>query len=303
MAASLSLIIGIIGNIISILVFTSPIKTFWVVVKKKSTENYQGIPYITTLLSTSLWTFYGLLNPQGLLILTVNGAGAFLQLIYVTFFLIYAPRDKKVQTAKLIAMLNVGFPGSIIALTLLAVREEIKLTFVGILCAALTIGMYASPLSAMGMVIKMKSVEYMPFLFSFFLFLNGGIWSIYAALVKDFFVGIPNAIGFVLGSSQLIIYAIYKNKSKKSTKEEGSDVTLVKRAVEMQANRGDDDDDEDNLKNKSLHKGRSLPQPIVNQLYTMPTKLMKTLSLRSQELNSVWDFGEDLENGEKNIHP
>lgn len=113
---------------------------------------------------------------------------------------------------------------------------------------------------------------------------------------------IPNAIGFVLGSSQLIIYAIYNNKSKKSTKGEGSGVTLVKIAVEMQANGGNDD--EDNLKNKSLHKGRSLPQPIVNQLYTMPTKLMKTLSLRSQELNSVWDFGdEDLENGEKNIHP
>lgn len=65
--------------------------------KKKSTENYKGIPYITTLLSTSLWSFYGILKPGGLLVLTVNGAGAIMQFIYVTLFLIYAPRDVKVR--------------------------------------------------------------------------------------------------------------------------------------------------------------------------------------------------------------
>jgi solute carrier family 50 protein (sugar transporter) len=65
------------------------------VVKRKSTENYKGAPYITTLLSTSLWTFYGLLKPD-ILVVTVNGAGAIFQLTYVTLFLMYAPKDKKV---------------------------------------------------------------------------------------------------------------------------------------------------------------------------------------------------------------
>lgn len=65
-------------------------------VKKKSTKNYKGVPYITTLLSTSLWTFYGIMNPDGLLVVTVNGAGAIFQLIYVILFLVYAPKDKKV---------------------------------------------------------------------------------------------------------------------------------------------------------------------------------------------------------------
>lgn len=70
-------------------------KTFWGVVKKKSTENYKGIPYITTLLSTSLWTFYGLIKPD-ILVVSVNGVGAIFQFIYVTLFLIYAPKDTKV---------------------------------------------------------------------------------------------------------------------------------------------------------------------------------------------------------------
>lgn len=67
-------------------------------VKKKSTENYKGDPYITTLLSTSLWSFYGLLKPGGLLVVTVNGAGVVFQLVYVALFLAYAPKNIKVTS-------------------------------------------------------------------------------------------------------------------------------------------------------------------------------------------------------------
>lgn len=71
--------------------------TFKRVVKKKSIENYKGLPYVCTLLSTSLWSFYGLLKPGGLLIVTVNGAGAVLEAIYVTLYIIYAPKDTRVS--------------------------------------------------------------------------------------------------------------------------------------------------------------------------------------------------------------
>ncbi|XP_028122525.1 bidirectional sugar transporter SWEET16-like isoform X2 [Camellia sinensis] len=250
--AGLSFIIGIIGNIISILVFASPIGTFKGVVKKKSTENYKALPYITTLLSTSLWTFYGILKPGGLLILTVNGAGAVLQFIYVTLFLIYAPRD-------------------------------IKRT-----------------------VIKTTSVEYMPFFLSFFLFLNAGVWSVYALLVKDIFIGVPNAIGFILGSAQLILYLVYKNKSSSAKskdemeeeEEEGS-AHLVKTSIEMQ-----DLDDHDDLKstNRNLNKGRSLPKPLVSRQYSI-NKIMKTFSLHPYELNSGSLHENDVENGSTKDHP
>lgn len=64
--------------------------------KKRSTESYNGIPYTCTLLNTCLWSFYGLLKPGGLLLVTVNGVGTILQIIFVTLFLIFAPKDKKV---------------------------------------------------------------------------------------------------------------------------------------------------------------------------------------------------------------
>ncbi|KAK3041928.1 hypothetical protein RJ639_002236, partial [Escallonia herrerae] len=333
-------------NVISILMFASPMGTFRRVVKQKSTENYKGLPYITTLLSTSLWTFYGLLKPDGLLVVTVNGAGAALQFIYVTLFLIYAPKDTKVKSMKLVATLNMGFLGSVIAVTLLAFHGSLRLTFVGVICAGLTIGMYASPLSAMKTVIKTESVEYMPFSLSFFQFLNGGVWSAYSVLIKDFYIGVssqillllsfllfralsraysdhtslfeedghdkshhpknssclanldlpklvsvssvasqlnrnatclgftvPNAIGFVLGSAQLTLYALYKNKSvpsksKEATEEEGS-----AHLVEMQ---GVDEDDEARTKRRSLSKGRSMPIPSRQHSFE---KMMRTISL------------------------
>lgn len=49
----------------------------------------------------------------------------------------------------MVATLNFGFVGSVIAISLLAIPGSVRLTVVGILCAVLTIGMYASPLSAM----------------------------------------------------------------------------------------------------------------------------------------------------------
>ncbi|XP_073260031.1 bidirectional sugar transporter SWEET16-like isoform X1 [Populus alba] len=304
--ASLSFFVGITGNIISLLLFVSPVKTFWGVVKKKSTENYKGVPYTTTLLSTSLWTFYGLIKPD-ILVVSVNGVGAIFQFIYVTLFLIYAPKDTKVTMAKLVAILNVGFLGVVIAVALLAIHENLRITFVGILCAALTIGMYAAPLSAMHVldgpliwlecyasqrrVIKTKSVEYMPFLLSFFLFLNGGVWSTYSVLVKDFYIGVPNAVGFVLGSAQLILYLMYKNKNKsasaKTMIEEDGSVQMVKGSVDILVHRNKDGEDdggveEGSLKNRSISKGKSLPKPSVNGEYSLQ-KITKTLSFSANE--------------------
>ncbi|XP_010259506.1 PREDICTED: bidirectional sugar transporter SWEET16-like isoform X1 [Nelumbo nucifera] len=303
--ASLSFIVGIIGNIISILVFTSPIGTFRRVVKKKSTESFKGLPYICTLLSTSLWSFYGLLKPGGLLIVTVNGTGAVLQFIYVTLFLIYAPKDTKVKLMKLVALLNVGCLGLVIAVTLLAIHGSLRLTVVGFLCAGLTLGMYASPLVAMRMVIRTKSVDYMPFSLSFFLFLNGGVWSVYAVLVKDLFIGVPNAIGFVLGSAQLILYAVYRRKSasQKSTeaKEEEGSAHLVRGNVEMSEY---EDSSEFKTKNRSLNKGMSLPKSSVARQHSF-TKILKTLSLSPYKLHhsSLADDDEDdVEKGTTHSH-
>ncbi|PON62024.1 SWEET sugar transporter [Parasponia andersonii] len=207
----LSFFVGVIGNIISVLMFLSPAGTFWRIVKRRSTEDFESFPYICTLLSSSLWTYYGITKPGGLLVATVNGFGIVVEAIFVSLFLLYAPAKIRVKTAILVGILDVGFLAAAILVTRLALEGDVRIDAIGFLGAGLNIIMYGSPLAAMKTVVTSKSVEYMPFFLSFFLFLNGGIWTLYASLVRDYFLGIPNGIGLLLGIAQLILYAIYRN--------------------------------------------------------------------------------------------
>ncbi|XP_051150714.1 bidirectional sugar transporter SWEET17-like [Andrographis paniculata] len=215
---TLTFVVGVIGNIISVLVFLSPVKTFVRIVKQRSTEEFDSLPYICTLLNSCLWTYYGVTKPGSYLVATVNGFGIVVELIYVALFLAYAatPR-KRARTGILAGILDVGVFGAAVLATALLLEGEAKINVIGFACAGLNIIMYASPLAAMKTVVTQKSVEYMPFLLSFFLFVNGGVWTLYGVLMRDLFVGVPNGMGFLLGTLQLVLYAIYRNHKPAAT--------------------------------------------------------------------------------------
>ena len=73
-------------------------KTFWKIVRNGSTEDFESAPYVVTLLSSSLWVYYGITKPDGFLVATVNGVGIILEAIYVTLFLIYATPSLRVRS-------------------------------------------------------------------------------------------------------------------------------------------------------------------------------------------------------------
>ncbi|XP_016465419.1 bidirectional sugar transporter SWEET7-like isoform X3 [Nicotiana tabacum] len=86
---------------------------------------------------------------------------------------------------------------------------------VGSICIAGNILMYASPLAIMKLVITTKSVEFMPFFLSLFSFLNGVSWTTYALIPLDAFVLAPNSMGIALGLAQLLLYAMYYKSTKR----------------------------------------------------------------------------------------
>nr|ACF85395.1 unknown [Zea mays] len=102
---------------------------------------------------------------------------------------------------------------TVVLVSLLALHGNARKVFCGLAATIFSICMYASPLSIMRLVIKTKSVEFMPFLLSLAVFLCGTSWFIYGLLGRDPFIIIPNGCGSFLGLMQLILYAIYrKNK-------------------------------------------------------------------------------------------
>ncbi|GKV36448.1 hypothetical protein SLEP1_g44580 [Rubroshorea leprosula] len=92
--------------------------------------------------------------------------------------------------------------------------------FVGILCIIFSVAMYASPLTVMTLVIKTKSVKYMPFSLSLANLLNGIIWVIYAVLKFDLYILIPNALGTLSGMVQIILYATYYRTTRWNEEDE-----------------------------------------------------------------------------------
>ncbi|XP_020255122.1 bidirectional sugar transporter SWEET1a-like isoform X3 [Asparagus officinalis] len=172
-----------------------------------------------TMLNCLLSAWYGLpfISPDNLLVSTINGTGALIEAIYVLIFLIFAPKKVREKIIGLLALVTSIF--TLVALiSTLALHGQARKLFCGIAAAIFSICMYASPLSIMRLVIKTKSVEYMPFLLSLFVFLCGTSWFIYGLLGHDPFVTVPNGCGSVLGAMQLILYAIYrKNNGKAAT--------------------------------------------------------------------------------------
>ncbi|XP_042477022.1 bidirectional sugar transporter SWEET1-like isoform X2 [Macadamia integrifolia] len=165
-----------------------------------------------TLLNCLLSAWYGLpfVSPNNILVSTINGTGAVIESLYVLTFIIYAPKKVKAKILGLLAVVLTVF-ATIAIISIVAFHGHTRKIFCGLAATIFSIVMYASPLSIMRLVIKTKSVEYMPFFLSLFCFLCGTSWFIFGLLGRDPFVAVPNGFGSGLGALQLILYLIYRN--------------------------------------------------------------------------------------------
>ncbi|KAJ1279276.1 hypothetical protein BS78_04G143600 [Paspalum vaginatum] len=203
---------GILGNIISLMVFLSPLPTFYRVYRKKSTEGFLSTPYVVTLFSCMLWIFYALLKSGAELLVTINGVGCVIEAVYIAMYLVYAPKAARVLTARMVLGLNVGVFGLVALVTMVPFRGSLRVHVLGWICVSVALSVFAAPLSIMRQVIRTKSVEFMPFSLSFFLVLSAVIWFAYGALKKDVFVAFPNVLGFVFGLAQMALYMAYRKR-------------------------------------------------------------------------------------------
>ncbi|KAG9128879.1 hypothetical protein Leryth_009649 [Lithospermum erythrorhizon] len=205
---------GVLGNVVSFMVFLAPLPTFYTIFRKKSTQGFQSIPYVVALFSAMLWLYYASLKPNTLLV-TINTFGVFIETIYIAFFLFYAHKKAKIQTIKVLALLVVAGFGLIVGLTHFLVKETVaRGVIVGWMCLIFSLCVFVAPLGILRQVIRTKSVEYMPFLLSFFLTVSAVMWFFYGLLLKDFNIWIPNVLGFTFGVLQMVLYVMYKDNKK-----------------------------------------------------------------------------------------
>ncbi|KAE8701638.1 Bidirectional sugar transporter SWEET1b [Hibiscus syriacus] len=203
-------------NATALFLFLAPMITFMRIIRSKSTEEFSGIPYVMTLLNCLLSAWYGLpfVSKNNLLVSTINGAGAAIESIYVLIFIFYAPKKEKAKIIGLFTFVLTVF-SAVALISLLALHGNARKLFCGLAATIFSIIMYASPLSIMRLVIKTKSVEFMPFFLSLFVFLCGTSWFIFGLLGRDAFIA-------------LVLYCIYRgNKGFEETKNSNANETVV----------------------------------------------------------------------------
>ncbi|KAK8617347.1 hypothetical protein V6N13_080264 [Hibiscus sabdariffa] len=211
---TLAVVFGVLGNIISVLVFMAPLPTFYRIFKKKSTESFQSLPYQVALFSSMLWLYYALIKRGAFLLITINSFGCVVETIYISMYLAYASKDSRKSAMKLFVAMNVGLFSFILILTHFLLKRSIRVPVLGWICVAISVSVFAAPLNIMARVVRTKSVEFMPFNLSFFLTLSAVMWFAYGLFIKDLCVALPNVLGFILGMLQMILYAIYRHGEK-----------------------------------------------------------------------------------------
>ncbi|CAJ1937218.1 unnamed protein product [Sphenostylis stenocarpa] len=170
-----------------------------------------------------------MVHAHSILVVTINGSGCVIELIFITLFLIYSDGKKRLKVF-LWLLLELVLMAALIFVTLTQVHTLKKRSeIVGTICILCNIMMYASPLSIMKLVIKTKSVEYMPFYISLASFGNGVAWTTYALIRFDPFITIPNGLGTLLSVAQLILYATYYKSTQRqiTARNANKDVNLT----------------------------------------------------------------------------
>jgi len=230
---------GIIGSVISLLMYGAPIITFKRVIQKRTTEDFSGFPYAVALLNCLLYTYYG--SPlisngwDNLIVMVVNAIGLVIECSFICIYLIFAPpKPKTVMVRLLVTVLMVS--GTLGIISVIAMHDhKHKKMLVGTAGMVATVILYGSPLSMIRLVIQSKSVEFMPFNLSLFAFLCSIFWLAYGVLSKDIVVMAPNFIGVPLASAQMIIYWIYRNNKGQRSQTKNFDADDMQAVMENSA--------------------------------------------------------------------
>lgn len=204
-------VFGVLGNVISILVFLAPVPAFRRICKEKSTMGYQSVPYVVALFSSMLWMYYAFIKKNAILLVSINSFGCIVETIYISIFILYASKEARRQTVQLLVLLIGGLYTLIFLITLFPLNGVLRVQVVGWICVTVAVAVFAAPLSIVFQVVRTKSVEFMPFTLSFFLTLSAIMWFGYGLLLKDLCIALPNVLGFFLGMIQMLLYGVYRN--------------------------------------------------------------------------------------------
>ncbi|KAF7838345.1 U-box domain-containing protein 19-like [Senna tora] len=189
------------GLISYLAIFISPISIFVNIRHKKSVRKFRPDPYLAAIFNCEIWILYCILLPSSqpyhYAMFLPDSFGLTLELIYIAIFYAYAPKDKRKQIA-ITLVVEVVLVAIIAFIIFLFISFHHRLWWVR--------------------VIQSRSIKYMPFFLSLFIFINGLV-PLLSALISHHFheygdSSLVSILQTLLGLGQLILYACYFRNTK-----------------------------------------------------------------------------------------
>lgn len=249
-AAMAETVIGWIATGTTLVMFTGSLGFIFGregVLFRKNTDNLAtGFPFFMTFFNCLAWSVYA---TKDLSLLAqpfaANTYGALVNLTFLSVYWYYTKTDKQ----KCLVYFGTGC--SVTALVFaIAFFWLNNLEVIGYYASGCAVLMYSAPLAAIGEVYRTKSIAKMPLLPLLGIFSSSILWLVYAFMVQDIPIIIPNALGVLFGTIQLSVYFYYSCVySKESTEQADSD---FEKAIEL------DDDDLLITEQPALQKGISI---------------------------------------------
>ncbi|RLN72002.1 hypothetical protein BBJ28_00007406 [Nothophytophthora sp. Chile5] len=199
----------------SILVRISPWPDFQRVLKAKATGEVAVLPVVMLFTNCVVLVWYGYLTDDIFPLFSTAILGLLTCAGFIAIFYRWTDNRRAVHktcSAALLVIVLVCLYGVLGVLGVTGQSNSSVGTAMGAISIGTAIGLYASPLATIRRVIRTKSTASMPFFLCLANFFNSVCWIIYAIIIVDMFVLIPNAIGGVLTAIQLVLYAIYPTK-------------------------------------------------------------------------------------------
>ncbi|KAM5563929.1 hypothetical protein ABKV19_018510 [Rosa sericea] len=171
---TLASVFGMLGTLVSFLVLLAPLPTFYRIYKRKSADGFQSLPYSVALFSAMLMFYYAYIKENAYLLLGINSFGSIIETIYLIVYMIYAPSNSRIFTAKLLVLFNFLAYGVIVGVTYQIPNPLLRLKVVGWINVIFSVCVFAAPLSILA----------------------------------------PNILGFTFGMAQMILFLVYKNTKR-----------------------------------------------------------------------------------------
>lgn len=201
---------GSLAPVASIVVCMSPIPTIQEIIRSRKVGSLPLLPYTTMILNSMLWFAYGLLQHE-IKIWSCNGTGLVLGIYYFVYYIKYY--SPTATTSSSATHHHNTLPGTIqqhvqaiLGTLVFAILCIIANTawLIGKVGMIFCVGLFASPLSVVRIVIATQSARCIPLPFTLASLINCFLWTAFGwKQANDANLYIPNFLGLLLSLTQL----------------------------------------------------------------------------------------------------